>query len=233
MRRCPVLVALRWPNATACSEDGLVVDVVPGEGECFAGSEAGVGEHGDQRCVPEPFLVEHVLAHRFDGGGCKRADRLLALLRWFLDCLGGVAGQAAPFDGAFEHALQEDEGAADRVGADAGPFELLAEAGDGFGGELAQLVAAESAEGVGVPEGGLGVLGCFGEVGDGVELEPFLGVFGEGLAAGGQGVQVAELFSAFDFGVVEDGVGLAVEVAGAVVAGFAPVDTPDGLGLAS
>ena len=43
----------------ALDEQAALTDVLPAEGERFAGPEAGVGEQGDERGVAQPAALKH------------------------------------------------------------------------------------------------------------------------------------------------------------------------------
>ena len=137
----PVLLALELAvRERLLDQQRALTDVSPFERKRLLRAEPRVGEHGDQRGVAMPALVEEVAPELLDVRGRKRVDGALACGRRLARDLDRVRCDALPLDGALEHALEHRHRLADRLGADTGVLEVGAEASEGLRLEVAQAV---------------------------------------------------------------------------------------------
>ena len=97
----------------AFDKERALADVVPSEADRFSGAESAVGEHGDECGVESAVGCEQVarIASIVLGGSGRTTRR--SAVAGLADRSDGVGVEVAPFDGAFEDRLEDNENLAD------------------------------------------------------------------------------------------------------------------------
>ncbi|HEY5142083.1 MAG TPA: hypothetical protein VII98_01160 [Solirubrobacteraceae bacterium] len=209
-------------------EKRALADVLPRQGERLAGSQAGVGEHRDQRCVTEPPVSQDHCTDRLDHGRRQRSDGAAPAGLRLAHAGRRVGRNPAPLDRASQDPVQQRQRLGDRDPADAVGLQIQTEPAHGLGSDVAQLRGAQARQDVRVQQPRVQLEGLRREVGVGVQLPPFACERGQRLLAGVQASELARALHAPDFGVECLRVALAPEDLGAVAALLvAPAHAPD------
>jgi hypothetical protein len=193
--------------------------VAPVERDGLLGSQAGVGQDGDQRGVEGVELRADCL----DGGRRERRGGLARALSGLVD-----DGDRVELHAAVDHCLLtdglEDGQRLDHGGCSDFPLELHAEVGDDRRGELAQPAGADAGFEVLLPQADVDVAGSGRQVRDGVEAPPLLHELPERLAAGVEVGDACALDATADVVAEVRRIGLAIKRAATTPAAFAPAN---------